>query len=392
MSSLFRRKSGTWAIQYTLNGKRSTISLGRANRDVRRESQSMLDTLLDCRKYGQEPPAKVIAWLSRIDADIRKTLESSGVIQPEVADTVGHSNVKALCTLFEERGIGDWAPSTLRSYRGSIEHINAYFGDRAAGSVTEGCVDEFITWCQAKGMEKGTIKRICAVARQVFGIALRKKLITSNPFAETKIRVAKKDDRRLFVSQELYAAVAEKLAKNSSNARMNRELVALLALLRYGGLRLNEPRELKWVSMIDFKNKLVKVYAPKTDSYRAVPMFPEMRGPLVDLWNHSPGDQEYAFPIMRSRNPGWFYSKTERALSQLGVTFPRFPQNCRVSRSTEIMRLFGAGYESQWIGHTQKVAMEHYQSIEPTILDRATTDLTEPEQAPSPSRSIDSLE
>jgi hypothetical protein len=38
----------------------------------------------------------------------------------------------------------------------------------------------------------------------------------------------------------------------------------------------------------------------------------------------------------------------------------KFFTNCRASRSTEVFEKHGAFLESQWIGHTQAVAMRHY--------------------------------
>ena len=52
--------------------------------------------------------------------------------------------------------------------------------------------------------------------------------------------------------------------------------------------------------------------------------------------------------------------------------YPKLWQNLRSSRSTEVEREFGAFLESQWIGHTQAVAREHYLMVTQEDLDRAT--------------------
>ena len=50
---------------------------------------------------------------------------------------------------------------------------------------------------------------------------------------------------------------------------------------------------------------------------------------------------------------------------------PRPFDNMRASRSTEVYAEFGAFYESQWIGHSAKVARDHYLQVREEDFERA---------------------
>jgi hypothetical protein len=45
------------------------------------------------------------------------------------------------------------------------------------------------------------------------------------------------------------------------------------------------------------------------------------------------------------------------------VDLPRAFDNCRASRSTELIRDFGAKAESQWLGHSTETALKHYKDF-----------------------------
>ena len=48
----------------------------------------------------------------------------------------------------------------------------------------------------------------------------------------------------------------------------------------------------------------------------------------------------------------------------------------RASRSTEVYAEFGAFYESQWIGHSVKVARDHYLQVREEDFERAVGEKT----------------
>jgi hypothetical protein len=105
-----------------------------------------------------------------------------------------------------------------------------------------------------------------------------------------------------------------------------------------------------------------------------VPLFPELRIELERLFE-SDSSEGAEYVITRYRDP-------ER--TNLGTQFGRIVQlagiepikkpfnNMRASRSTEIYNEFGAFLESQWIGHSAKVAKDHYLQVREEDFEKAS--------------------
>ena len=69
--------------------------------------------------------------------------------------------------------------------------------------------------------------------------------------------------------------------------------------------------------------------------------------------------------VFRNRNSSSnLRTRFEKIQIRAGIVpIVKFFTNCRASRSTEVFEKYGAHLESQWIGHTQAVAMRHYYQV-----------------------------
>ena len=140
----------------------------------------------------------------------------------------------------------------------------------------------------------------------------------------------------------------------------------IIALARYGGLHPNEILNLKWCD-IDEKGNRFKVSNAKLRQYedkyaREVPIFAEIAVELEKL-RSTPGNESTEYVINRypDREQSNLGTQFSRIAKRAGIgKVPRPFDNMRASRSTEIHRQHGAKKESVWIGHSLKVALEHY--------------------------------
>jgi hypothetical protein len=123
----------------------------------------------------------------------------------------------------------------------AADNLITFFGrDRLLGSVTPGETDDFrVDLSRRLGFN--TTARMCGRARQLFRVALRKRLITENPFADMKgCGVNPNAERSYFVTREEADAVLK--------ACPNAEWRLLFVLSRYGGLRCpSDHLLLEWV-------------------------------------------------------------------------------------------------------------------------------------------------
>ena len=95
-----------------------------------------------------------------------------------------------------------------RSTRLVMEHTRRnlidYFGvDKPIREINPGEVDEWLLYLNTKGLADNTIRRRCGVAKQFLSHAIRKKLITDNPFAGLKSSVQGNPKRYFFVTRDM---------------------------------------------------------------------------------------------------------------------------------------------------------------------------------------------
>ena len=190
-------------------------------------------------------------------------------------------------------------------------------------------------------------------------MALRKRLILENPFADMKgIAVRENKSRDFFITRDMATAVL--------NACPDTEWKLLFALARFGGLRTpSEPLTLRW-SDVDWERSRIRVSSVKTAHHeghaeRWVPMFPELKPLLEQAFDEAADGAEYVINRYRSGNTNlrtFMHRIIRRAgLTPWGKTF----QNLRSSRQTELV---AERYDIQdvcdWLGNSPAVALRHY--------------------------------
>ncbi len=142
----------------------------------------------------------------------------------------------------------------------------------------------------------------------------------------------------------------------------------LIALARYGGLRVpSEVILLRWQD-IDWAKSRFTVTSPKTEHHkehesRLVPIFPELLSYLQDSFEMaSPNDE---FCIMRYRdNTCNLRTQFNRIIKRAGLTpWPKLWQNLRSTRETELADHFPLQVVTAWIGNSAPVAIKHYLQV-----------------------------
>ena len=118
-------------------------------------------------------------------------------------------------------------------------------------------------------------RRKTGIAKQFFKAAIREGVYRGgNPFEDLACNVRADKSRQAFIERETI--------ENVIDACPNAEWRLMVALARYGGLRVNtEPPELRW-SEIDWTKGTMRVRSPKTahiegHESRIIPIFPELR-------------------------------------------------------------------------------------------------------------------
>ncbi|MBI2478597.1 MAG: site-specific integrase [Planctomycetia bacterium] len=167
------------------------------------------------------------------------------------------------------------------------------------------------------------------------------------------------------------------------DAAPDAEWRAIIALTRYGGLRC--PSELVGLRLTDadWEAGRIRVTSPKTKRHgkgeRIIPLFPELRPYLEDVWHDAPEGAVYF--ITRYRDPAQNLRTTfQKIIARAGlVPWPKLFQNLRSSRQTELEESFPSHVVCAWMGNSQLIAQKHYLQVTDAHFEAASmTDKTPP--------------
>ncbi|MCK4340474.1 MAG: tyrosine-type recombinase/integrase [Phycisphaerae bacterium] len=187
--------------------------------------------------------------------------------------------------------------------------------------------------------------------------AIRWKLGAENPFDGVRGGHQANESRKRFIAREdIESVIAE---------APDAEWRAIVALARYGGLRMpSEAFALRWGD-INWERGTIRVTCPKlahreNHASRVIPLFPELREPLLNLFAEAEPGTEY---VIARHRLGCANLRThfERIIMRAGLTpWPRLFHNLRASRESELMREYDLATVCRWIGNSPAVAARHY--------------------------------
>jgi len=225
-------------------------------------------------------------------------------------------------------------PGTVEHYRRVKRDLIACFGaDKPLRDLTPADADRFRLHLIGRGLAENTVRRICGRAKQFLTAAVRRRLIPSNPFADLKAAVQANPSRFYYVTRE----EAQKVIDACPDAQWR----LLVALARFGGLRCpSEHLALRWGD-VDWAQDRVRVRSPKTEHHaggesRMIPLFPELRPYLEEVWDAAEPGTEYVITRYRDSNAN-LRTQLLRIIDKAGLEPWQKPWvNMRSTRETEL--------------------------------------------------------
>jgi integrase len=358
MASISRDPNGTRRIQFFAgDGSRKTIRLPGATAKQAEAFRVKLEALLSVTSYGTHDE-DVTRWLASLSDDMKDKLSALGLTRPR------NRTSPALGGFLEEYFAQlEVKPLTLIAYGNTRRCLLEFFGkDKLLRDIEPADAGRYRAWLRtanlnAEYLSDATVNKRSAMARMIFGKAVRWKLISDNPFEDLKAGDTTNDARSFNVTREM----ADKVMEACPNA----EWRLLFALSRYGGLRCpSEHVLLKW-SDVDWANNRMTVHSPKTERYkgkdqRVIPLFPELRGPLMEVFEAAEPGTEWVITHCRQPSAN-LRTHMLRIIRRAGLKpWPRVFHNLRATRQTELAEEYPMQVVCSWIGNTEKIAMDHY--------------------------------
>lgn len=408
MASISSDSNGNRTIQFVAGDrKRRSIRLGKLPKKSAEVIKAKIEALNAAVISKTSWDVETAEWVGKLDSLLYAKLAKAGLVPVRAA--AERAMLGAFLASYIQ-GRSDVKRGTKNVYRHTQECLVEYFGaSKPLSEVSSGDADEWRRWLAISGkwadgsirkkLGDNTIRRRCGVARQFFRAALRKRIITTNPFGEMKgISVRSNRERDFFISREDAAKVID--------ACPDAQWRLLFALSRFGGLRCpSEHLALTWGD-IDWATKRMVVRSPKTEHHegqgiRIVPIFPELKSYLDDVWEIAeevvssldPKEAAKAHVITRYRDPNAnLRTQFERIIARAGLKpWPKLFQNLRATRATELAAKYPSHVAADWMGHSAMVAQKHYWRTTDADFEKATAPeaLHNPVQSAAVSRGTD---
>lgn len=357
MASLVTYGGGLRRIDFSIepNGKRRMIRLGRMKAKAARTFLAHVETIICDRLVNRPHDSETAAWLGGLDETMVARLRAAGL-----AECVGLSQVTLGAFLERVFAALPGKPATRTFYGHTRRNLEEYFAaGRLLRDITAADADGWRTWLvKHEGLSPATVGRRVVAARTLWRKAVRWKLAAENPFEGVSGGHQTNESRKQFIPAE----AVDKLMEAAPDA----EWRTIIALARWGGIRTpSETFALRWQD-IDWERGTIRVTCPKLAhreafATRILPLFPELRGPLLTLFEEAEeGGSEYVIARHRLGSAN-LRTQLERLIARAGLKpWPRLFQNLRASRESELMREYDLSTVCRWIGNSPTVAARHY--------------------------------
>jgi integrase len=364
VASVYRHARGGWYCALSLASGRSQIFLGGVTKAQAQTIAGNLDALVASNRIGQPPSPRIAEWLGCCDRDFVGRLEKLGILRLWAQPTTT-PNLLAYWDKYVDRR-SDLSGSTVKGFHTARLHVRAFFGDdRSLESVTVEESKQFARDLVAGGLSSSHSEKIVERLKQVFEAAVNSGALAANPLADVSIRGVVDRTRKQYVPTEIAAKVLEQIATP--------ECRAAFALARWCGLRTpHEHLALTWQHVDWAQSRLTIPAATKTGS-RVLPLFPLALRELSALDELAPSGATYIFVRNRRSAAVEWRRQLERAILLAGVPqWSKLWVNLRASCRTDLEDRFPSHVCDAWLGHSTRVARDHYLQVTPDHWQTAT--------------------
>jgi len=372
MASLSRRAHDSWALQFLQGQQRRTICLGAMSEPQAAAVKERVEALVDALRADSPPDKSTAAWVHDLPDGLHSKLVKAGLVMPRTDSDEAPAVplLGAFCDSYIARRT-DVKGATAIFYRHTRRCLVEYFGaTRPMDRITPGDAEDWRRWLtDDQHLADNTIRRRCALAKQFFRAAVRKRLIVESPFGDMAgcgIRANRARD--YFITREEAAKVLE--------ACPDAQWRLLFALSRFGGLRCpSEHLGLRW-QHVDWERGRMTIHSPKTEHHegkgsRVIPIFPELRPYLEEVWEQAEPGTVWAISRCRDTNAN-LRTRLTKIIRLAGLApWPKLFQNLRATRETELAETFPIHVVCAWIGNSQAVARKHYLQVTEEHFQRA---------------------
>jgi integrase len=340
------------------DGQRHAIRLGRLTKRQADTFKGYVEALIGQAITGVLDDATA-EWVTGLDDITHDKLAAVGLVKSRQTTTA--VKLGAFIDGFLERHTDIKLGTRINLLQARRWLVNCFGEGRDLANIGPAEAEDYRLFMGKGGLGENSIRRFIGRARQMFKAAIRRgQYRRANPFDGMAATVRADKARQFYVTREM----AGKVLAVCTDAQWR----LLFALSRFGGLRCpSEHLALKWGD-IDFEHGRIRVPSPKTEHHagkdcRTIPMFPELRGPLMEVFEQAEPGTEWVITRYRSTETN-LRTQLERIVKRAGLEpWPKLWHNLRASRQTELAERYPIHVVCAWIGNSRAVAQEHYLQV-----------------------------
>jgi integrase len=362
MTSPWKHARGGWYVSVVLpSRRRAQLYLGKCTKKQAGSIAAMIESLRLSNALGQQPPPETLHWCDSIEnPSLRKRLIELGLLRTP--------------TVRLDWRLGEWfdhyiafradmKPNTIKGFKTARRAAVNSLGDMLLSDIT-------IAQARQYARDMGTAyssehaSKVVERARQVLQMAVESRVLVANPFADVAITSRPDEARQHYVDVTKAAAVLK--ACEHQHAR------AVFALARWCGLRVpHEVHALEW-SHVDLEAGRLTIPVDTKTGARVLPLFPQARAELEALRKVTPIDSIHVIDRARS-SPGTTYREwLLAAIAAAGLSkWEKLWINLRASCRTDLQKKFPSHVCDVWLGHSTRVAEDHYLQVTPEDWQKA---------------------
>jgi integrase len=355
MASIANDPNGRRRISFVdASGKRRSVRLGKDDRRHAEMVRARIEALVSAASTRSAVDRETAAWVADLDGPLRDRLARVRLVKPRAGRTIGEWTKEYI----ESRGL---KPESRRKLEQTKAKLLLVFP--ANTPLHELTPDGAATWrASLSGLSDAAAKTHVGNAKSMLGEAVRRDLITRNPFAALKGGTTAASDP-VYVSREDIAKLID--------AEPDPQWRVLIGLARYAGLRIpSESQGLTW-NDVDFANARLSVKSPKTERFagkdrRTVPIIPELMALLQAAFDAAPDGETH---IVTIRGAGARRRRMTAMAERAKVSmWPDCWQTLRRCADIDFSRDFPAFAAAHWLGHSVGVSAKHYTTVVPDEL------------------------
>jgi len=354
----------SWRIRVTLGGRQREFIVSGVTQRGADQIGEHCDRLVKAATAGQPVDQYTAEWLGRIGDELHGKLARLGLVPERKAAEAPHTLQELVEAFIEARP--PLAESTADKEKDIVAHLYRHFPkDIRLDGITAADARQFRNKLGTEPKQRGkggyafnTVRRICGRAKQIFRFGVEKEWLKRNPFEVLRgCQVRANRERMQHVERDTVLRVIDSVPDT--------DIRVLLGLTRFAGLRIGEAVDLRWSDVDLIKNRL-QIRCSKTQhhdgrSMRMPPIFPELRLILSEASRVSGKD---AYVVKRYRSTDAARMQVKRLVRAAGIApWPKTFQNLRSSCETDWASIHLPHLVFAWIGHTEKVAQEHYLQV-----------------------------